>query len=167
MGFERFPADRTLLLPFQFNMTSGCIIRSAALSVRVAAAARRALYETIDTVNLFRDVPKLEMFFHSNSLGFDIASVLQGAAIRFPRCKEIQRMAIPHCSLLIVDSGRSRQTQTAVNDVRDLLLRHGEKYSAARQTCTGSCNAAGRDKRPFLTANFPVAESLLEELYLG
>jgi hypothetical protein len=31
----------------------------------------------------------------------------------------------------------------------------------------GFCHAADRDRGPFLTANFPVAESLLEELDLG
>jgi mevalonate kinase len=121
----------------------------------------------IDTANLFRDAHKLEMSFYSNSSGFDIASVLYVAAIRFPRCKEIQRIAIPHCSLLIVDSGRPRETHTAVNHVRDLLLRDGEKYSAARRTCTGVL----RHCRPRQTAlshrELPLAESLLEELDLG
>jgi hypothetical protein len=31
----------------------------------------------------------------------------------------------------------------------------------------GFCDAADRNKRPFLTATFPVAESLPEELDLG
>jgi hypothetical protein len=31
----------------------------------------------------------------------------------------------------------------------------------------GLCDPADRDKEPFLTANFPAAESLLEELDLG
>jgi mevalonate kinase len=84
---------------------------------------------------------------------------------------QIQQIAIPECPILIVDSGRPRQTHAAVTHVRNLLLRDEERYShilrKLGELAVGFCEAADGDKGTFLTENFPIAQGLLDELGLG
>jgi mevalonate kinase len=170
-AFQEFPPDRTLALRFEFDVVSGGIGTSAALCVLVAAASRRVLNRPFEPKNLLTQAQQLEMFFHSNSSGVDVASVLVGAAIRFECHKEIRQIVIPTCPLLIVDSGGPRQTRVAVEHVRDLLSAEYDKYSAILNEL-GSiaakfCETDDSRKASFVIDNFARTEALLEQLGPG
>jgi mevalonate kinase len=163
-----FPAFHRLSLTFSIaRECSGGLGSSAALSVLVAAAARRIARLPFSPPDLFDPAKRLECFFHSNSSGLDVATVLAGAAVSFRR-SEFAPIPVPEIPLLIVDTKVPRQTGAAVNRVRDFLEREPERAGALLTELGNLADKFGRApddrKERFAADNFGAAQTRLAAL---
>jgi mevalonate kinase len=166
-----FPSNRRLILTFSIaRECTGGLGTSASLSVLLAAASRRISQTLFSPADLFQPAKQFESFFHSNSSGLDVATVLQGSAIRFQR-SVFAAIKVPDIPLLIVDTGIPRQTRVAVDRVRDLLAQDGERIGGLLEELgalsDGFVRTPDDQKKEFIFGNFGCAQEKLVALGLS
>jgi mevalonate kinase len=164
-----FPVNRRLSLTFSIpRETTGGLGTSAALSVLLVAAARRLEGLPVRATDMFEPAKRLECFFHANSSGLDVATVLRGSAVRFQR-GEFTPIAVPEFPLLIVDAGVPRKTSTAVERVRAMLDREPARVGGILEELGAFADGFARAdrKEEFAVNHFAPAQEKLSALGLS
>jgi mevalonate kinase len=154
---------------YPFEATGG-LGSSAAVSVLMAVLAARVANKPLDREELFQKGKSFEGFFHANSSGLDVFTVLHGSGVK-STSGQFEHFAVPPFPLLIVDSGVNRQTRKAVEHVRSLVDTGRPEYpvilSDLGKLSNDFCECPDGDKEAFVVDGFRKAEELLERLDLA
>jgi mevalonate kinase len=159
----------TCRVTYPFEATGG-LGSSAAVCLLMSVISFRISNTPLDNSELFQQGKSLERFFHENSSGLDVFTVLHGSGVKFAK-GEFQHFPVPRFPLLIVDSGVNRQTKKAVDHVRSLVDTGKPEYPAILEELgslsSGFCESPDAEKEAFAWEGFRKAEELLERLDLA
>ena len=171
--YNKFPDHYTLNMNFTFNAPSEAGLgSSAALCTLVAATVMHINNEKIDHDLLFSQAKDLENYYHEKSSGIDVATVINGSSIKMNN-NEFKQILLPKTEILIVDSGITRETKKAVNQVSSFLKNDPNVFKPIIQSLGAIADSfyneinQQNDNNQFFKRYFPVSQNLLSSLNLS
>ncbi|OHT05121.1 mevalonate kinase family protein [Tritrichomonas foetus] len=166
--YDQFPKNHILNMDFTYNAPSESGLgSSAALCTLVAAAVQKINNLDLNFDKLYEKAKILEGFYHSKSSGIDIATVLYGSSVKISDGK-LERFCIPQIPILIVNSGKTRETKTAVEHVSKLMHDENKIFKPILESLGAISHGFFLEQTSeYIKRYFPIAQNLLKSLDLS